>query len=83
MSKNSIAFINDFFNDLQASGYKKSYSDNINEHTLVRTPLHKVRNGKSWLWYCPDTETYWRSLKACKNLSPASQRVNNPKFVRT
>ena len=76
MSKNSIAFMNDFFNDLLAS------SDNINKHRLVRTPLHKVRNGKSWLWYCPDTETYRRSLKACKNLSPTSQRVNNPKFVR-
>ena len=77
MASTGIQFMNDFFNDL-------TRPDNINKHRLVRTPLHKVRNGKSWLWYCPDTETYWRSLKSCRQLSPASQRVNKPRHtVRT
>lgn len=69
----AMSFMCDFFNDLS--------------QPLERDPsgrariLHKVRNGKGWLWHCQDTNTYWRTLKSCRRLSPASQRVNNPKHI--
>jgi hypothetical protein len=73
MSDFAESFMSDFFNALsEPRDRKPSGKPRI---------LSKVRNGKGWLWHCQDTDTYWRSLKSCRMLSPTSQRVNNPKHL--
>ena len=46
------------------------------------TIIGKVRNGKSWLWHDQNTDTYWRSLKAARKLTPSTQRVKKPKNLK-
>lgn len=69
-----ISFMNDFFNDSS----QPLERDNAGGARI----MHKIRNGQAWLWHCQTTDTYWRSLKSCKRLSPMSQRVSNPKGVK-
>ena len=60
MSNETVSFLSDFFGDL--------FEPIVPYPKQGMRILHKVRNGKSFLWYCPVTETYWKTLKACRAL---------------
>ena len=71
MSNETVSFLSDFFGDL--------FEPIVPYPKQGMRILHKVRNGKSFLWYCTVTETYWKTLKACRALTPNTQRVKNPR----
>ena len=65
-------FINSFFNDLS------SWTEDRNPDGRMKI-IGRVRNGKSWLWHDQDSNTFWRTLKSAKTLSPTTQRVKKPR----
>ena len=75
-----VSFMNDFFND-SSQPLERDIVIGGGSNAGGPRIMHKIRNGQAWLWHCQTTDTYWRSLKSCKRLSPMSQRVSNPKNI--
>ena len=46
-----------------------------------RKIISYVKNGKGTIYHCGATGTYWRTLKAAKNLGPHSRQIKNPRYV--
>ena len=44
-----------------------------------RRIIGHVKNGKSTIYHCQQTNTYWRTLKSAKALNPESKRIKNPR----
>ena len=43
--------------------------------------INYVKNGKSTIYYDQYSKTYWRTLKAAKNLGPSRQQIKKPRHV--
>ena len=46
-----------------------------------RKIIRYVKNGKGTIYHCGATNTYWRTLKAAKNLGPHSRYIKQPRYV--
>ena len=46
-----------------------------------RKIISYIKNGKGTIYHCGATNTYWRTLKAAKNLGPHSRYIKNPRYV--
>ena len=44
-----------------------------------RRIISHIKNGKSTIYHCQSTNTYWRTLKAAKVLGPEKKQIKNPR----
>ena len=44
-----------------------------------RRIISYIKNGKSTIYHCQTTNTYWRTLKAAKVLGPKKKQIKNPR----
>ena len=38
-----------------------------------------IKDGKSTIYHCQTTNTYWRTLKAAKAFGPKNEQIKNPR----
>jgi len=46
-----------------------------------RRIISYIKNGKGTIYHCGATGTYWRTLKAAKELAPHSKQIKQPRYV--